>query len=316
MARVIVNAQQKGGVGKTTDTVMEAIVAASVFKKKVLVIDTDLQANATAFLGRTYDTFSFPMTLMKALSEGDLSPAVVKLTDRIDLIPSGQDMRQYTDFLIENFDNVFDRTFYLKKMIEPLKEKYDYIFIDVPPSTDLKVDNAMVAADYVIVIQETQQFALDGSKRLVFDYLTTLVNDFGDEVTTQIAGVLPVLLQKKRELHQEIIYQTKKIFGRENVFRTIINNRARLEWYPRSGVQFNDYHDKKMFAIFSEVFNELEERIWAIELTGEIRDNFSYKTQFIKSEKITKKGKALLTDVEFKEDQLIPNKKAVEKNNG
>lgn len=87
-------------------------------------------------------------------------------------------MRKYTDFLIETFSTVEDRTFYFKRLLNEIKHDYDYIFIDIPPSTDLKVDNAMVSADYVIVIQETQQFAFEGSQRLVFEYSQTLVDDW------------------------------------------------------------------------------------------------------------------------------------------
>ncbi len=291
-AKVIINAQQKGGVGKTTDTVMEAVVAATVFDKKVLVIDTDLQANATTVLSRTFHVEELPMTLMRALEQEDLRPAIVKLNDNLSMIPSGYDMRNYGDFLNETFDTLEDRTFYLKKLIDPLKADFEYIFIDVPPSTDLKVDNAMVAADYVIVVQETQQFSFEGSKRLIFEYLQILSDDFGEMITTQVIGILPVLLQKRRALHQKIVEQTEEEFGKDNVFNTIINNHARLEYYPRLGIQFEDVHDKKMFALFADIFNELEQRIALYEATGDIKD-FTYHHLYVNDNKLTAKGKEL-----------------------
>ncbi|CAD5902945.1 ParA superfamily DNA segregation protein PrgP [Carnobacterium maltaromaticum] len=292
MAYKIINGQQKGGVGKTTDSCMEAIVAALIFNKKVCLIDIDLQANATSFLAKSFNVTEIEKTLMKCLEEGDLKPGIISLHENLDLIPSAYDTRKYGDFLIEKFDNVVDRTFYFAKLLKEIENDYDYIFIDIPPSTDLKVDNAMVACDYVIVVQETQQFSFEGSQRLIFEYLQTLVDDFGDKVNIQVAGILPVLLQQKRPLHKQIVDKTIETFGRDNVFNTIINNHARLEWYPKIGLQFEDHHDKRMLALFCDIFCELEERIKSFEETGDVED-YRYENRYLVNNKLTKLGKAI-----------------------
>ncbi|UNQ07362.1 ParA superfamily DNA segregation protein PrgP [Enterococcus faecalis] len=286
MANTIIFGQQKGGVGKTTDTCMITLVAAMLMKKRTILIDIDLQANATNFMTKTFGVETVPQTLMSALENGDLRPAIVNLKENLDLIPAGYDMRLYTEFLTENFDNTIDRTFYLKNLIEEIKDDYDYIFIDIPPSTDLKVDNAMVACDYLVVVQETQQFSFEGSQRLIFDYIQTLVDDFGSDVPIQIAGILPALLQQKRPMHQKLVEETIDTFGRDNVFNTIIQNHARLEWYPRIGFQFQDYHDKKMIALFADIFCELEERITLYKSNGDIQDYF-YTPRYILDGKLT-----------------------------
>lgn len=290
---VIINAQQKGGVGKTTDSCMESLVASLIFNKKVLFIDTDLQGNGTSFLAKSFDITEMPKTLMKCLEDGNLSEGIVHLHENLDMIPCGYDMRKYTDFLIENFNNIEDRTFYLARLLEKIKYNYDYIFIDIPPSTDLKVDNAMVASDYIIVVQETQQFSYEGSQRLIFEYMQTLVDDFGSMVKLQVAGVLPVLLQQKRALHKEIVKSTIATFGEENVFSTIINNHARLEWYPRIGLQFEDHHDKRMLALFSDIFSELEERIHLFETEGDIEPGYKYIPKYLVDNKLTQLGKGI-----------------------
>ncbi|KRL03369.1 MAG: ParA superfamily DNA segregation protein PrgP [Liquorilactobacillus hordei] len=295
MTYTIINAQQKGGVGKTTDTVMEAIVAATIFNKKVLVIDTDLQGNATQFLSKTFGNPEIPNTLMACLEKEDLSLGIVNLSPKIDMIGCDYDMRNYTEFLDKKFKSLADKTFYLKKLLDKIKDSYDFIFIDVPPSTDIKVDNAMVCADYVIVIQETQQFSFDGSKRLILTYLQTLVNDFGDLINVQVAGVLPVLLQARRPLQQKIVDETIEYFGRDNVFNNIINNHARLEWYTAQGVQFEDYHDKRIFSLYADIFNELLKRIESFESTGDV-EGFHYEHEFINGNRLTEKGKKLKLD--------------------
>ena len=296
MANTIIFGQQKGGVGKTTDTCMITLVAAMLMKKRTILIDIDLQANATNFMTKTFGVETVPQTLMSARENGDLRPAIVNLKENLDLIPAGYDMRLYTEFLTENFDNTIDRTFYLKNLIEEIKDDYDYIFIDIPPSTDLKVDNAMVACDYLVVVQETQQFSFEGSQRLIFDYIQTLVDDFGSDVPIQIAGILPALLQQKRPMHQKLVEETIDTFGRDNVFNTIIQNHARLEWYPRIGFQFQDYHDKKMIALFADIFCELEERITLYKSNGDIQDYF-YTPRYILDGKLTSLGKEISLNV-------------------
>ena len=296
MANTIIFGQQKGGVGKTTDTCMITLVAAMLMKKRTILIDIDLQANATNFMTKTFGVETVPQTLMSALENGDLRPAIVNLKENLDLSPAGYDMRLYTEFLTENFDNTIDRTFYLKNLIEEIKDDYDYIFIDIPPSTDLKVDNAMVACDYLVVVQETQQFSFEGSQRLIFDYIQTLVDDFGSDVPIQIAGILPALLQQKRPMHQKLVEETIDTFGRDNVFNTIIQNHARLEWYPRIGFQFQDYHDKKMIALFADIFCELEERITLYKSNGDIQDYF-YTPRYILDGKLTSLGKEISLNV-------------------
>lgn len=275
---------------------MITLVAAMLMKKRTILIDIDLQANATNFMTKTFGVETVPQTLMSALENGDLRPAIVNLKENLDLIPAGYDMRLYTEFLTENFDNTIDRTFYLKNLIEEIKDDYDYIFIDIPPSTDLKVDNAMVACDYLVVVQETQQFSFEGSQRLIFDYIQTLVDDFGSDVPIQIAGILPALLQQKRPMHQKLVEETIDTFGRDNVFNTIIQNHARLEWYPRIGFQFQDYHDKKMIALFADIFCELEERITLYKSNGDIQDYF-YTPRYILDGKLTSLGKEISLNV-------------------
>lgn len=309
MARVIVNGQYKGGVGKTTNTVLEAIAAASLFNKKVLLIDTDMQANATANLARTYGIESFEKSLMQALIDEDLESAITKLDKNLSIIPSAYDMRNYEGFLTEKFDNTFDKTFYFKKMLEPLQDKYDYIFVDVPPSTDLKVDTVMVATDYIIVVQQSQQYSYDGTETYINNYIATLVNDFGQDTNVEIIGILPALFNKNRELHRQIIQRTRSKFGFENVFRTTIENRARIERFESDGVKYEDYWDKAIFAVYADVFRELEARIDYLQETGDI-DGFKYRKVFTKELKPTKRYYDFAKNIEFKVDLTKENENA------
>lgn len=294
--RVIVNANQKGGVGKTTNTAMEGYILANLFNQKVLFIDEDMQANLTSIISKTFNVNTFPKSLQAAIEEGDLSSAITKLSDNIDIIPGQFDSRDLVNFLVSSFPkDVTRQTYYLSNLIDKIKDNYDFIFIDVPPSADLKVDNAIVATDYLIVVQETQQFALEGSATFIDTYLKTLLDDFGDKFKTEIIGILPVLLQKKRKLHEKILEQTKEKYGVENVFNTTINNHARLELYGKLGIQFEDNWDRIMFALFADIVQELLERIVLFEKDDDL-DNYSYTSIFYNSQagKLTPIGKEFL----------------------
>lgn len=297
---VIINANQKGGVGKTTSTTSEAMVATlpdEEFNKKVLVIDWDMQANATSLLGKTFNK-NFPKTIYQAIYEENLESAIVELTDNLHMIAGGKDMSEYGDHLENLYPKTRrnwkkERTFHFSKLLDNIKYSYDYIWIDVGPSTDIKVDNAMVCADYFIITQETKTYSFEGSLDIINVYLQTLIDDFEDDFKGEVLGLLPFLLQPKRELHEEIIKNTKEAFGENFTFNAIVSNQKRLEDYPEFGVSVIDYHDRKVFALFSDIFCEIEERISLFEQYGDIPNDYKYKPKYLNGNKLTALSKKL-----------------------
>lgn len=312
--RVLINANQKGGVGKTTSTTEEAAVATlpvPQFNKKVLIIDWDIQANATSLMGKTFDV-SFPTSIFQAIKDAAdgvkdaLRKATVRLTDNLHMIAGGRDMADYGDLLEDLYPKEKDkngelidplykkkRTFHFSKLLEEIKGDYDYIWIDVGPSTDIKVDNAMVCADYFIITQETKTYSFEGSLDIINEYLQTLIDDFGDDFKGEVLGLLPFLLQPKRELHESIIENTKEAFGENFTFNAIVNNQKRLEEYPEYGISVVDYHDRKVFAMFADIFTEIEERIALFERDGDIPDEYRYIPKYLNGNKLTKLSREL-----------------------
>ncbi len=107
----------------------------------------------------------------------------------------------------------------------------------------------MVCADYFVITQETKTYSFEGSLDIINEYLQTLIDDFGSDFKGEVLGLLPFLLQPKRELHESIIKNTKEAFGENFTFNAIVNNQKRLEEYPEYGVSVVDYHDRKVFAL-------------------------------------------------------------------
>ena len=298
--RVIINANQKGGVGKTTASSTESTVATlpnEQFNFKSLFIDWDKQGNASSLFGKTYNV-NFPKSIYRCIEDGDLKPGIVTLNDNLDMIAGSGDMSNLGDLLEELYprsvnDYKRKRTFHFSKLLEKIRYDYDFIWIDVGPSTDIKVDNAMVCADYIIIIQETKTYSYEGSVDIIQEYLQTLVEDFGQDFKGEVLGLLPFLLQPKRNLHEQILNSTYETFGKKFVFNTTVTNNKRLEDYPEYGITVNDYHDRRVFAMFADIFTEILERIAFIETNGDVPDDYSYQNKYLNGNKLTKLSKEL-----------------------
>ncbi|KRN70596.1 replication protein Rep63B [Carnobacterium divergens] len=297
-ARVLINANQKGGVGKTTTATMEAVIAALPnFNFKVLLIDWDGQGNATSLLGKTFNA-NFPCSIMHCIENNDLQMGITELSENLHMIAGAKDIKNLVYFLENKYPNsdpnfIENRTFHFSKLLDSIKDNYDFIIIDVGPSTDIKVDNAMVCADYITIIQETQTYSYEGSKDIAYEYFQTLIDDFGSKVPTQIMGVLCVLFTQRKDHHNKVINDTYNTFGRNYTYTTNVTNFSRLEEYPDYGINVVDYHDRRVFATYADIFAETLERISFIEEQGDIPEDYIYQKQYLNGNKLTKLAKEL-----------------------
>lgn len=279
--RVVVLTNMKGGVGKTTDTDLLAITASkpSLFNQKVLLIDVDLQANTTSNVKRTFNQRHFPQSFVKAVQSGTLKNAIFPLTKNLDFIAGSIAEHELTDTIIDNSKSKRDRYLYLVKMVDEIKYDYDYIFFDVAPSTDTVVDAIIMVSDYIIAVQEVRKMAMEGTSNFIGKYLQPMLDNFPEEAHFQVAGVLPALLTSHKKRQIENYRETVEVYGRDNVFRTIIKNHDRLENFGEDGVSLEDYNDRKMFGLFADLFCELEARISSFEKTGDV-ENFTYQSKY------------------------------------
>jgi chromosome partitioning protein len=273
MAITLTVGNYKGGVGKTKNNIMNAYELA---KKgyKTLVVDLDPQANATTVLLRTKklyseEVFSFDKTLMSAIKEGDISDIETEIMPNLSLLPSYIDFANYSTFLdlqyglVDETDPTYNdltvkKINHFKALLDPLKDKYDYIFIDVPPTKSYITDSAVLASDYVLIVLQTQELSLDGAIEYLND-LQKLANDY--EGNFEIVGVLPVLMDGNASLDKFVLENATNIFGEENIFNTKIPNMARLKRFDNTGITEFDRHDQKVIDLYDIVSNELIERI-------------------------------------------------------
>lgn len=288
MSTTLLFGNMKGGVGKTTNSVMVAYQLAKM-GYKTLVCDLDPQANATQLLRRTFglqhdgEDLKIDKTMMVALSEQDIKSAIVEIMENLYLLPSSEDFKSYPDFLEITFmpdkEKITkdpsslrsemavvkeQRISYFAKQLEKVKNEYDVVVIDVPPTLSVFTDSAIYATDEVVIVLQTQQRSLDGAETF-FEYLQQMYNSY-EEVDFDILGVLPVLLKTRSGLDDQILEDAKEDFGENALFDQIIHHMERLKRYDRTGIADHDLtkadiHDRRINHIYSELTKEIIERL-------------------------------------------------------
>lgn len=257
----------KGGVGKTSTTALTSYSLAKM-GYKVLTIDFDPQANLTSLFLKTKsiqtgdEVITLDTALMTAINnKEDLNNIVVPIMKNLYLVPNAVDFSMYSRYLDKNIKSERDKVYFFKNYIQPLKDKYDFIFIDVPPTISLANDTAFNACDQIIVVLQTQERSLAGAEVLM-DYLQkTLIDDFDSKV--DVMGILPVLSKRDASVDEEVLSSAIKEFGEANVFQNKIMLMERIKRMDMTGITDNqhDVWDKKVHHAFMGVAEEILKRL-------------------------------------------------------
>ena len=234
MGRVIAIANQKGGVGKTTTAInLSACLAAK--RKKVLVIDMDPQGNTTSGFGvekNELENTVYELILGECSVEECLIKNVVK---NVSIIPSNVNLAAAEIELI----GVDKKEYILKNEIDWIRDQYDFIIIDCPPSLGLITTNALNASDSVLIPVQCEYYALEGLSQLMSS-VQAVKRRYNDRL--ELEGVLLTMYDGRLNLTQQVVTEIKKYFPRK-VFATVIPRTVRLSEAPSYGQPIL-YYDK------------------------------------------------------------------------
>ena len=225
MTRVVALANQKGGVGKTT-TAINLGASLAACDRKVLLIDLDPQANATSGIGLSKNE---ALSMYSVLLDGASLRSVIRETElaTLHVAPSSVDL---VGAEVELGDEE-DKQFRLRKAIEPVKDDYDYILIDSPPSLGLLTVNALVASDSVLVPMQCEYFALEGVSQL----LNTIERVRGGlNPSLEIEGLALTMYDDRMNLAKQVAQEVRAHFG-PKVYDTVIPRNVRLGEAPSFG---------------------------------------------------------------------------------
>jgi chromosome partitioning protein len=235
MGKIIAFANQKGGVGKTTSAVNVA-ASLGILGRRVLVVDLDPQGNTTSGVGISKKTLR--KTMHDVLSGGTPASEVILQTEfeNLWILPANISLAGSEFDLFEAEESEFQ----IKKALDPLKDDYDYIIIDCPPSLGMLTVNAMTAADGVVIPMQCEFYALEGLSQLMIT-VSRIKQHYNSALN--ITGILVTMYNSRLLLSVQVISELRKHYA-DKLFEQCISRNVKLSEAPGFGLPVY-YHDKK-----------------------------------------------------------------------
>ncbi len=229
-------ANQKGGTGKTTVSVNLAVCLAELHDKKVLIIDMDAQSHSTIHLG--FKPHELERTVANILFDGEKMENVIMKTNvkNLFIAPSNINLAG-TDLKLAD---VIGRETLLREAVKNIKNDFDFIFMDCPPSLGLLTVNSLTAADWVLIPVQTQFFALEGLSKLLntIQVIRERLNP-----SLEIFGIIANMFDSRRKICHDVVNSLKERFG-DKLFSTMIRDTVRIVEAPSFGVSVL-HHDPR-----------------------------------------------------------------------
>lgn len=260
MTEIYAISMNKGGVGKTSLVTNLAGAITKDLKKRVLIVDTDGQGNTSIAFGLKPHDFEF--TVYDVLvGEKTAKEVIVSINEYLDVIPANNDMNFLEFDILPNIQQYDQPFMLLKKALKEIKEQYDYIFMDTPPSMGLVAGNVLAASNKVIIPFVPEMFAVSGLIRVI-----EAIEDFKakENPELEVAGIVGMMVDSRTTLHSEMLQQARKYCVENDLtmYETIIPKSIRFanstayEGKPATWTDYNNPIVAAYFELMKEVILE------------------------------------------------------------
>lgn len=267
-ANIYVIGNFKGGVGKSTCAQMLGFESAINKNRKTLIIDTDMQGNTSDVMELTHMNFNdgksleYRNTINDVLMNGKpVESAIYNIIDNLDIMPADISFEMYQDWVKEKYPSTLEQINYFSNVLDPLREKYDAIYLDVPPSISVYSKSAMYFADWAIIVLQTQVKSMRNAQQYI-EYMEFFTEEFNHDI--KVAGVIPFMLEKSDAVDKEMYALAKETYG-EHLLKNVVLKNSRLKRYDGSGITIErtkignmKQWDKKAHELFVEILTELD----------------------------------------------------------
>lgn len=253
MPKRLLFALQKGGVGKTTSTVAVAETLAAL-GYRVLVVDFDSQGNSTKILtGNSIYKYS-GRTVMEAIQQGDAVPYIVPVKNGLDLLPAEDRLSAFSRYIYTS--KIANPYAALKRLLEPIEARYDFVLTDVGPTLGDTVINAIVYADHIIVPMDLGDMAMDSMVRFI-----EFVSETSKEGHTkaEILGILLTMRDGRSRYEREISEGTRAAYG-DLVFDTEIRRRVKIKEMSATGIDLEDETMEDYLSVTEEILHRISRK--------------------------------------------------------